>query len=225
MATTQDQRRHLTLLFADLSDSSRLGRLLDVELYRALLRQLRVEWRAVAQAHGGQVVLTQGDGALIAFGLEDPAANVGPQAVRAALALHQRIGALAPPGVPSAWLPLRIHAGLHAGVVLVAPGHIELGLWDLSGDVANAAARLSDWAPAGHTLATDAVLGAQAHQFVLAEPPAGCAHLDTQGPAQPVRSVLGLLSAKAHGVNAWAARGLDTVVGLGTRPEPQHQFA
>ena len=62
-------RRRLTLLFTDLSGSTVLGRAIEAEHYSDMLDSVRAVWHGVAQRHGGHIVRTQGDGALLVFGL------------------------------------------------------------------------------------------------------------------------------------------------------------
>lgn len=191
-------RRRLTLLFTDLSASSGLARALEAEHYRALLQALRALWHGVAAQFQGQVVLAQGDGALMAFGVDGDGEAAGLQAARAALALHAAVKALVVEGLPPRLHPLQCHSGIHAGMVLVEAGGIELGRLDLSGDVANTAARLSDFAAPDQVLASQAALGRHLHRLRTAPfaPP-----LASDLPAMALHRLLGLTAGPApvHG--------------------------
>ena len=163
-------RRRLTLLFTDLVESSALGRALEAELYRTLLMALRRLWHEVAARHRGRVVMAQGDGALIVFGLDGSSEDDGRMAVDAALDLHQRCSDLRVQGVPARLMPLQLHSGIHAGTLLVGDGDIELGLFDLAGEATNVAARLSELAGPGQILASLPALGPRTHGVTLDEP-------------------------------------------------------
>lgn len=186
------ERRRLTLLFTDLVGSSALSRALEAELYRALLRVLRGLWHEVAARHKGRVVMAQGDGALIVFGLDDSSEDDGRLAVDTALELHQRCSGLRVDGVPARLMPLRLHSGIHAGTLLVGKGDIELGLFDLAGDATNLAARLSELAGPGQILASLAALGPRTQHFRLAEPAPHQLAIDNPALARQLRLVTGL---------------------------------
>ncbi|MDM4766257.1 adenylate/guanylate cyclase domain-containing protein [Pelomonas sp. SE-A7] len=150
------QLSQLSVLFADLSGSTRLGAQLDVERYAELLCRWRQLAREQVRAHGGQVVRLQGDGLLAIFGHPEPRTDDGLRAAKAALALHEALRSLEVPGLDE---PLSLHSGLHSGPVLLRDGDLELGRFELVGDVPNVAARLCELAPAGQSLASEAALG------------------------------------------------------------------
>jgi len=205
-------RRRLTLLYTDLSGSTVLGAAIEPEHYRALLQSLRQVWHSVADVHHGRVVLTQGDGALLAFGLPLAGEQDGRHAADAALAVHARVAALQPPGVPAQLLPLRMHSAIHAGNVLLDAGDIEHGVFDLSGDVLNTTAHLARQAQPGQVLTTLPTLGPHALFFKLGDAaPEGVALLDPALTRQ-VRVVLGRGQAM-HRFDATAQRGLTPFIG------------
>lgn len=160
-------RQRLTLLFADLSQSTRLGRAMEPEEYADVLSSIRAIWQSVAERHGGRVVRAQGDGALIVFGYPVVMEDDGLRAVEAALAINDEVSYLQAPGIPSEFLPLAMHSGVHAGIALVQPGDMERGRIDLTGDVINTAAHLSDAAGRGQVLASLDALGPHANFFEL----------------------------------------------------------
>ena len=160
-------RQRLTLLFADLSESTRLGRAMEPEEYADVLSSIRAIWQSVAERHGGRVVRAQGDGALIVFGYPVVMEDDGLRAVEAALAINDAVSYLQAPGIPSEFLPLAMHSGVHAGIALVQPGDMERGRIDLTGDVINTAAHLSDAAGRGQVLASLDALGPHANFFEL----------------------------------------------------------
>ncbi len=190
-AESRVERRRLTLLFTDLVGSSVLGRALEAEVYRALLMALRQLWHEVAASRRGRVVMAQGDGALIVFGLDGSSEDDGRQAVDVALELHQRCGELRVDGVATRLMPLRLHSGIHAGTLLVGKGDIELGLFDLTGDATNLAARLSELAGPGQILASLAALGPRNHHFSLQAPAPHQLAVGDEALARQLRIVLG----------------------------------
>src|SRR6476659_6193558 len=87
-ADAEGQRRHLTLLFADLSDSTRLGELMEAEDYAEMLASLRRLCHEIIPRHGGQIARIQGDGVLAFFGYPMAREDDGRRAADAALELH-----------------------------------------------------------------------------------------------------------------------------------------
>ncbi len=159
------RRYQLTVAFIDLSGSTSLGRAMEPELYAELLAAIRHIWGQVVAHHGGSIVRTQGDGALVVFGFPSPHEDDGRRAVEAALDIQDQVEALRPSGLPVGFGSLQMHSGVHAGVLLLNDGDLERGRFDLVGDVANTAARLGQLARAGEILATLNALGPHANFF------------------------------------------------------------
>ena len=161
------QRRHLTLLFMDLCASSRLAERLEAEQFAAVLATLRRVCQEAVERHRGHVVRVQGDGVLAIFGLPVPAEDDCVRAALAALEAQEEIDHAHRTLLPDDLRPLQIHSGLHGGMVLLADGDIERGRYDVIGDAAHTAARLSQFAPAGATLADLDTLGTHVRHFTL----------------------------------------------------------
>ena len=165
--TPKGTRHRLTVLFSDLSGSTVLGREMEAEHFAELLNKLREIWHRAATRHGGRVIRTQGDGALLVFGHPVSGEDDGRRAAEAALDIHAWVGQLRHDDLPPARLPLRMHSGIHAGTLLLTEGDIESGRFDLIGDVVNTTAHLSRTATPGQILATSDALGPYANFFEL----------------------------------------------------------
>lgn len=158
------QRRYVTVLFADVSDSSRLAEQLEAEDYSELLAEFRRIAREVIPRHGGNIARLQGDGLLALFGHLEPREDDGRRATEAALELHAAVARLRAGSAPGAPL-LQMHSGIHAGLVLVIEGDIERGRYDVVGEVVNTAARLCSLAATGQVLVSEETLGLHASFF------------------------------------------------------------
>ena len=62
-------RKTVTVLFSDVTDSTRLGQELDPESLRRLSRRYFEEMRAVVERHGGMVEKFIGDAVMAVFGV------------------------------------------------------------------------------------------------------------------------------------------------------------
>jgi class 3 adenylate cyclase/tetratricopeptide (TPR) repeat protein len=204
----EGHRRYLTLLFSDLSDSTRLGELMEAEDYAELLADLRALCREIIVRHGGHIARMQGDGVLALFGYPAPHEDDGRRATDAALELHAAVSALASRGPDGA--PLTLHSGIHAGLVLLSDGDLERGRFELLGNVPNVAARLSTIAEADDVLVSEETLGPQARFFITSER----IDLQVKGRAAPVAAFRVLGRAASHNrFDAMSRHGLCPFVG------------
>ncbi|MCB1519320.1 MAG: AAA family ATPase [Hyphomicrobiaceae bacterium] len=147
-------------MFADLSHSTRLSAEMEAEDYAELLDELRAKYDHVLERHGGMVFRVQGDGLLACFGYPNAREDDARRAVEAALELHQAVATRNPDG-----RRLCLHTGIHAGLVLLAPGDDVSGRLVLFGQAVNIAARLADVALDDEILASQDSLGAECHFF------------------------------------------------------------
>lgn len=185
----EGQRCRLSVLFSDLSGSTELSSDLEAEDYAELLGALRQVYAAGVAAHGGTLVRIQGDGMLAIFGWPNPREGDSRRAVAAALQMHQQVAALrgfGPRGRPA---ELRLHSGIHAGLVLVQRGDTMTGRLDLLGRAPNIAARLSDAAERDEVLVSEDSLGPDLHHFDTG--PARAVPVDHRGTQVLARAVLG----------------------------------
>lgn len=201
------ERRRLAVVFSDLVDSTTIGQYLEAEEFSELLGRLRLIWHECALQHGGYVARIQGDGALVVFGYPISSEDDCRRAVEFALDTKERVEHMAiahalPPGVS-----LHLHAGIHAGTLLIAEGDIERGRFELIGDVANIAAKLSRYATAGEILVSLETLGPYANFFQLGDDRAS-------NPVSNLRvcSILGRADTERR-FDATARRGLTPFIG------------
>src|SRR5574341_663483 len=142
-STPEAERRHLTVLFCDLVDSTTLASRLDPEDYREVVRAYQQTCAASIQRLEGPIAQYLADGLLVYFGYPHAHEDDARRAVRAGLsmvaALQERQARLAQPqGVRVA-----VRIGIHTGLVVVGevgggtrPEQLALG------DTPNIAARL-----------------------------------------------------------------------------------
>ncbi|MGH6611891.1 MAG: adenylate/guanylate cyclase domain-containing protein, partial [Burkholderiaceae bacterium] len=148
-------RRNLTLLFSDICGSTSLAATMEAEEYAEILREFGLACNLVLPRHGGTIARVQGDGVLAIYGLPEVLADDGRRAAEAALELHAAVRELQNlPSLPGS-REVRLHTGIHAGLVLMAPGDLMRGRFELSGNTPNVAARLAALAQADEILVSD----------------------------------------------------------------------
>ena len=90
--TATEQRRLVTILFADLVDFTVLTRRLDAEDVREVVNDYFAHWTSAIERHGGVVEKFAGDAVMAVFGLVQSTDLDPIQAVRAALAMGREHG-------------------------------------------------------------------------------------------------------------------------------------
>ncbi len=139
-------RKTVTVLFADVVDSTPLGESLDAEQVRALMSRYFAEMRTVIERHGGSVEKYIGDAIMAVFGIPNVHEDDALRAVRAAHEMREALAAL------NRELPdqLSIRTGLATGEVVTGEGDTLV-----TGDTVNVAARLEQAAGTGEILIAD----------------------------------------------------------------------
>jgi class 3 adenylate cyclase/predicted ATPase len=143
LALPTAERRHLTVLFCDVVESTALAGRLDPEAYHAVLRAYHQTCAEVVQRWDGYVAQYLGDGVLVYFGYPVAHDDAALRAVRAGLDLLDTLAARPPhPALPPGE-PLAVRLGVHTGLAVVddvgeGPHAAPLAL----GDTLNIAARL-----------------------------------------------------------------------------------
>ena len=136
MSISTEERRIVTVLFADMAGSTALGEELDPEEMRRLLARYYAISRESVTQHGGTIEKFIGDAVMAVFGLPTAHGDDPDRAVAAALAMRERIRA-------DSRLSGRfaIRFGLSTGEV-VASRDQSAGDFLITGDATNVAARL-----------------------------------------------------------------------------------
>src|SRR5215469_4220829 len=145
-----EERKLVTILFADVTGWTALGEALDPEDVRALVSRYYQHARHVVAEHGGTLEKFIGDAAMAAFGLPYVHGNDAERALAGALALRAAViqdPVLAP--------HFDLHVGVNTGEVATAHPAGDPATADslVTGDAINTAARLYDAAEPGEVLA------------------------------------------------------------------------
>jgi class 3 adenylate cyclase len=155
-----DERRIVTILFADVADSTALGESLDPEDLRALLARYYAIAREVIEAHGGTLEKFIGDAVMAIFGLPRAHGDDAERALAAADALRSRLAA------EPQLAPVELRFGVSTGEV-VASRDTSGGDFLVTGDAVNLAARLQQSAQLGEILCAERTARAAARRFAF----------------------------------------------------------
>jgi class 3 adenylate cyclase/tetratricopeptide (TPR) repeat protein len=149
-----EERKVVTILFADLVGSTAQGERRDPEDVRATLSAYYARLRNELERHGGTVEKFIGDAVMAVFGAPVAHEDDPERAVRAALAIREAL----------AESEVDVRIAVHTGEALVSRGaKVAAGEAMVAGDVVNTAARLQTAAPVNGVLVGETTYHATAH--------------------------------------------------------------
>jgi len=141
-----EERKLVTILFADVVGSTAMAGDNDPEVVRGVMGRYFERLTEIAQRHGGTVEKFAGDSVMVVFGVPTVHDDDAERAVRAALASRDAVAEMAP-RLPIA---LSIRVGVNSGEAVTDAR--EDRQFMVSGDPVNVAARLQQAAGAGEVL-------------------------------------------------------------------------
>ena len=144
--------RRLTIMFADLVDSTALSTRVEPESYRLLVGRYRDLVLGIVNRYEGHVGSTQGDGLLAVFGHPKAHENDVRRAVLAGLEITRAVERLSEQAERRFGIEIAVRVGVHRGLV-----YLDTAQGDVYGLAANLAARVSGLALPGTVVVSDAV--------------------------------------------------------------------
>jgi predicted ATPase/class 3 adenylate cyclase len=204
-AAPREMRKTVTVLFADLIDSTPLGERLETETYRRVISRYFVEVSRVLEHHGGTVEKFIGDAVMAAFGIPVVHEDDALRAVRAAAELREALARLNEQLRAEYGIELATRMGINTGEVVA--GDPTEGHAFATGEAVAVAQRLEAAASSGEIL-----IGEATHRLVrdavLVEP---LEPLAVKGRTEPVKAWR--LLAVVAGAPAFARRLDSPLVG------------
>ena len=170
--------RRLTIVFADLVDSTRLSTRIEPEAYRTLVGRYRDDVRRIIDRYEGHTSSIKGDGLLAVFGHPKAHEDDVLRAVAAGLDITRAVTQLSERAERKFGVAVNVRVGVHRGVV-----YLDTDQDDVYGFAANLANRLSGIAGPGTVAVSDAVAPLVGHVYEL-----------RARPAAAVKGVEGLIS-------------------------------
>lgn len=172
-----EERKLVTILFADVIGSTALGEQLDPEDVRALMSRYNAHARRVVEDYGGALEKFIGDAVVAVFGLPQAHGNDIERALAAALALFAAVAADDVLGDR-----VQLHAGVNTGDVVVSRD-VAGGDFLITGDAVNVAARLEQAAAPGEILVSKRTAGAAQASFLFS----AARTIKVKGKSKPLR--------------------------------------
>ena len=148
-----EQRRLVTVLFADLVGSTALAEKLDPEDLRDALNAYFKRWTTCIEEHAGQVEKFIGDAVMAVFGLVTAHEDDTENAIRAALVMGEELDDLNEDFQRLYGVRLAMRVAVHTGPVVVSTLDERKGQdFVVVGDAVNLTSRLQSVAPSGGIL-------------------------------------------------------------------------
>ena len=185
----REERKVVSVVFADLVGFTSEAERMDPEEVRALLQPYHTRVRADLERYGGTVEKFIGDAVMAVFGAPVAHEDDPERAVRAALAIRDGLAAEG---------RLHVRIGITTGEALVAvEARPEAGEGIAAGDVVNAAARLQGIAPVDGILVDEATARATARRIDYQDHPP----VTVKGKAEPIPVRLAVSARARQGVD------------------------
>jgi class 3 adenylate cyclase/tetratricopeptide (TPR) repeat protein len=147
LASTQNTRKVVTVVFCDVVGSTPMAEELDLEIVRSVMSRFFHEMTDVLERHGGSVEKYIGDAVMAVFGVPVLHEDDAVRAVRAAVDMQSALRTLNADLDRTLGLSIATRTGINTGEVTVGQGEPSV-----LGDAVNVAARLQQAAPPGGIL-------------------------------------------------------------------------
>ncbi|MSP50754.1 MAG: hypothetical protein EXQ95_15685 [Alphaproteobacteria bacterium] len=165
------ERKHVTVLFADIAGSLAMIQDSDPEDAHAVFDRTIEAVAEVVHSHGGTINRVLGDGVMALFGAPASLEHHAVKATTAALSILRRIDELNHRLEPVYGVRIRMHIGLDSGEVVVRSLSTDIHTeYDAVGRTAHVAARMLALAPAG-TIRISAETARQVAGFIKTRSP------------------------------------------------------
>jgi class 3 adenylate cyclase/tetratricopeptide (TPR) repeat protein len=158
-ALVDGERKHVTVLFSDLSGYTAMSEKLDPEEIKEITSRIFGDAAQVVSKYDGFIEKFAGDAVMALFGVPRTHEDDPIRAIRAAREIHDLVENLNPELEERLGQPLSMHTGINTGLVVTGEVNLERGTHGVAGDTVNLAARLSSLSKPG-----EIVVGPDTHR-------------------------------------------------------------
>ena len=201
--TTDSERKHVTVLFSDLSGYTAMTERLDPEEVKEIMSRIFGEITQVITKYEGFIERFIGDAVMAVFGVPKAHEDDPVRAIRAAREIHELVEAISPEFEEKVGRPLSMHSGINTGLVVTGEIDVEKGTHGITGDTINLASRFEGLAKAGEIVVGQDTYRQAEGYFDFEE----LESAKVKGKAEPVQ-VFRVLSAKERPVTVHRLSGL-----------------
>ena len=146
------ERKHVTVLFSDLSGFTAMSEKLDPEEVKEITAKLFDQISKVVAKYDGFIEKYAGDAVMALFGANQSHEDDPVRAVKSAEEIHDLVKTLSPQYEEKIGQSLSMHTGINTGLVVTGELNLAKGVHGVAGDAVNVASRLSSIAEPGEIL-------------------------------------------------------------------------
>jgi class 3 adenylate cyclase/tetratricopeptide (TPR) repeat protein len=146
------ERKHITVLFSDLSGYTAMTERLDPEDVKDIMSQIFGDIAQVVAKYEGFIERFIGDAVMALFGVPKVHEDDAVRAIKAAREIHALVETASPGLEKKVGQPLSMHSGINTGLVVTGEVNLEKGTHGITGDAINLASRLEGLAESGEIL-------------------------------------------------------------------------
>jgi class 3 adenylate cyclase/tetratricopeptide (TPR) repeat protein len=143
------ERKHVTVLFSDLTGYTAMSEKLDPEEVKDITSRIFGEISKIVANYDGFIEKYAGDAVMAIFGVPQAHEDDPIRAIKAAREIHQLVDANSPEVEKKIGQPISMHTGINTGLVVTGEVDMERGTHGIAGDTINLASRLSNLAKPG----------------------------------------------------------------------------
>ena len=147
-----EERKHVTVLFSDLSGYTEMSEKLDAEEVKEITGRIFCEAAKIVDRYEGFVEKYVGDAVMALFGVPKAHEDDHLRALRAAKDIHEAVNVISLEYEDRIGRRLTFHTGVTTGLVITGDINLEKGTHGIAGDTINLASRLSGLAAPGEIL-------------------------------------------------------------------------
>jgi len=143
VAPISGERKHVTVLFSDLTGYTTMSEQLDPEEVKEITSKIFGEVAKIIDKYEGIVEKYIGDAVMAIFGATKTYEDDPIRAIKAAMEISKLVESLSPDYERKIGRKLSMHSGINTGLVVTGEVDLEKGTHGIAGDTINLAARLS----------------------------------------------------------------------------------
>jgi class 3 adenylate cyclase/tetratricopeptide (TPR) repeat protein len=203
--SSSSERKHITVLFSDLSGYTAMTEKLDPEEVKEITSRIFGEVAKIVDRHEGFVEKYIGDAVVALFGVPKTHEDDHLRAIRTAKEIHALVDGMGRGYEQKIGRRLTLHTGIATGLVVTGEVNLEKGTHGVAGDTINLASRLSGIAKPGEILVGESTYHQTkgAFSFEKLEP------VSLKGKAEQVTSYK-LLDIKPEPLRGLATQGISS---------------
>jgi len=152
VALLDGERKHVTVLFSDLTGYTAMSEKLDPEEVKEITSRIFGEISEIVANYDGFIEKYAGDAVMAIFGVPQAHEDDPIRTIKAAREIHQLVDTISPEVEKKIGQSISMHTGINTGLVVTGEVNMERGTHGIAGDTINLASRLSNLANPGEIL-------------------------------------------------------------------------